>query len=89
MTILRIRMEYQRFPKLNLSFMLMLVRACRFVLGLLAANILIKRTISRGAIEICAPYVKTCEECGPPRGTERAAYCEEGCREGDEPSPHH
>jgi len=29
MTILRIQIGYQRFPELNLSFMLMLVRACR------------------------------------------------------------
>ena len=62
--------------------MLMLVRACRFTPG---SDYL--QLDSRGA-EICTPYVETYEECGPPRGTERAAYCEEGCWEGDEPVPH-
>ena len=53
MTILRIQIGYQRFPELNLSFMLMLVRACRFTPG---SDYL--QLDSRGA-EICAPYVET------------------------------
>jgi len=40
MTILRIQLAYQRFPRLNLSFLRILVRACLeehlFLLALLA-----------------------------------------------------
>ena len=45
------------------------------------------REILRGAIEICAPYIDV-RGMRPAPGTERAAYCEEGYWEGDEPVPH-
>ena len=73
MTILRIQIGYQRFPELNLSFMLMLVRACRLVPGL-------KLDLAR-RWDLCA-IRRNVRGMRPAPGTERAAYCEEGCWEG-------
>jgi hypothetical protein len=75
MTILRIQIGYQRFPRLNLSFMLMLVRACRFVRPCAAPLRSARRNIDVRGMR-------------PAPGIERAAYCEEGCWDGDEPVPH-
>jgi len=36
----------------------------------------------RGAIEVCAEYTRNVRGMRPAPGTERAAYCEEGCWEG-------
>jgi hypothetical protein len=43
MKILRIQIAYQRFPKLNLSFLRMLVRACLDELFLLLARLVLQR----------------------------------------------
>ena len=42
----------------------------------------------RDAIEVCAEYIRNVRGMRPAPGTERAAHCEEGCWEGDEPVPH-
>ena len=45
-------------------------------------------TPSRDAIGVCAQYIRNLRGMRPAPGIERAANCEEGCWEEDEPVPH-
>jgi hypothetical protein len=44
----------------------------------LAANLPVKNTILHDAIEVCAPYIDTCEKCGPLRGLSGPHIVREG-----------